>query len=61
MVEEADLIDAERAECGAPPKALTTIARAAALDRLLASAEDQAATLGLDTGRPGGGPVGCGS
>ena len=57
MVEEADLVDAERAERGKPPKARTTIARAAALDRLLASAEVQAAALGLDTGRPGGGTI----
>jgi hypothetical protein len=54
MVEEADLVDAERAEQGKRPKAQATIARAAALDRLLASAEAQAATLGLDTYRPGG-------
>jgi hypothetical protein len=57
MVEEADQVDAERAEQGKSPKAQATIARAAALDRLLASAEAQAATLGLGTCRPGGGAL----
>jgi len=57
MIEESDQVDAERAEQGKPPKAQATIARAAALDRLLASAEVQAATLGLDTRRPGGGAL----
>jgi hypothetical protein len=57
MVEEADQVDAERAEQGKPPKAQATIARAAALDRLLASADAQAATLGLDKCRRGGGAL----
>ena len=37
MIEEAEQVDADRAEQGKPPKAEATIARAAALDRLLAS------------------------
>lgn len=52
MIEEADQVDADRAEWGKPPKAEATIARAAALDRLLASAEAQAEVLGLDTSPP---------
>ena len=52
MIEEADQVDADRAEQGKPPKAQATIARAAALDRLLASAEAQAEALGIDTGQP---------
>ena len=57
MLEEADQVDAERAEQGKPPKAQATITRAGALDRLLASAEVQAATLRLDTWRPDGGAL----
>jgi hypothetical protein len=52
MIEEADQVDADRAEQGKPPKAPATIARAAALDRLLASAEVQAEALGIDTSPP---------
>lgn len=52
MIEEADQVDADRAEQGKPPKAEATIARAAALDRLLASAEVQAEALGIDTSPP---------
>jgi hypothetical protein len=52
MIEEAEQVDADRAEQGKPPKAQTTIARAAALDRLLASAEAQAEALGIDTSPP---------
>lgn len=54
MIEEADQVDADRAEQGKPPKAQATIARAAALDRLLASAEAQAKALGIDTCPPDG-------
>ena len=54
MIEEADQVDADRAEQGKPPKAEATIARAAALDRLLASAEAQAEALGIDTCPPDG-------
>jgi hypothetical protein len=57
MVEEADQVDAERAEQGKPAKGTATIARAAALNRLLASAETQAVTLGLDRRWPGGGAL----
>lgn len=57
MLEEADRVDAERAEQGKPPKAHATITRAAALDRLLVAAEAQTARLGLDTCRPDGGAV----
>ena len=49
MIEEAEQVDADRAEQGKPPKAEATITRAAALDRLLASAELQAEALGVDT------------
>jgi hypothetical protein len=52
MVEEAEQVDAERAEHGKQPKAQTTIRRAEALDRLVASANAQAAMLGLDPYRP---------
>jgi hypothetical protein len=52
MIEEAEQVDADRAEQGKPPKAEATIARAAALDRLLASAEVQAEALGIDTSSP---------
>ena len=52
MIEEADQVDADRAEQGKPPKAEATITRAAALDRLLASAEVQAEALGMDTSPP---------
>jgi Flp pilus assembly protein TadD len=52
MIEEADHVDADRAEQGKPPKAEATIARAAALDRLLATAEAQAEALGIDTSPP---------
>jgi hypothetical protein len=54
MIEEADQVDADRAEQGKPPKAEATIVRAAALDRLLASAEAQAEALGIDTCPPDG-------
>jgi hypothetical protein len=54
MIEEADQVDVDRAEQGKPPKAEATIARAAALDRLLASAEAQAEALGIDTCPPDG-------
>jgi len=57
MIEDADQVDAERAEKGKPPKAEATITRSAALDRLLVAAEAQAETLGLDAGRPGGGTL----
>ncbi len=52
MIEEADQVDTDRAEQGKPPKAPATIARAAALDRLLASAEVRAEALGIDTSPP---------
>jgi hypothetical protein len=54
LIEEADQVDAERANQGKPPKARATIARAAALDRLLVSAEAQAEALGIDTCPPDG-------
>jgi hypothetical protein len=57
MIEDADQVDAERAEKGKPPKAEATITRAIALDRLLIAAEAQAETLGLDAGGPGGGTL----
>ncbi len=49
LVDEADLVDVERAEEGKPPKAQATRARAAALDRLFARL-----TLALAEGTLGG-------
>jgi hypothetical protein len=56
MIEEAELVDRERAKQGKPPKAPATIARAEALSVLLAGlglalvdAEDEALELGQTT------------